>query len=69
MKAWILIALLVPGLAHAAPESLLAPVTVGQRVFVHINNTNPTLIEGSPQRREAETAGWAIAHDGMAFSL
>jgi pyrroloquinoline quinone biosynthesis protein B len=47
----------------------LAAATIGRRVFVHINNTNPTLVEGSPQRRGAEAAGWTIAHDGMSFSL
>jgi pyrroloquinoline quinone biosynthesis protein B len=43
--------------------------SIGQRVFVHINNTNPALIEGSPERRAVEAAGWTVAHDGMAFSL
>jgi pyrroloquinoline quinone biosynthesis protein B len=45
----------------------LADVPVGQRIFIHINNTNPVLIEGSPERRLAEAAGWRIGHDGMAF--
>ncbi len=41
----------------------------GRKVFVHINNTNPMLVEGSPQRRRAEAAGWEIAHDGMEIVL
>jgi pyrroloquinoline quinone biosynthesis protein B len=36
-----------------------------RRIFVHINNTNPILIDGSPQRRRAEAAGWEIAEDGL----
>jgi pyrroloquinoline quinone biosynthesis protein B len=39
-----------------------------RRIYVHINNTNPMLIEGS---REAETvgaAGWEIGRDGMEVS-
>lgn len=36
-----------------------------RRVLIHINNTNPILIEGSPQRREVEAAGFEVAEDGM----
>jgi pyrroloquinoline quinone biosynthesis protein B len=34
-----------------------------------MNNTNAVLVEGSPQRREAEQAGWEIGYDGMEFNL
>ena len=37
----------------------------GRRVYTHINNTNPILIEGSPERRAVEAAGWEVAYDGM----
>jgi pyrroloquinoline quinone biosynthesis protein B len=40
-----------------------------RRVFIHMNNTNAVLVEGSPQRREAEQAGWEIGYDGMEFNL
>ncbi|SEM58788.1 pyrroloquinoline quinone biosynthesis protein PqqB [Halomonas caseinilytica] len=43
----------------------LASLNLGRRVFVHINNTNPVLIEGSPERQEAERQGWEISYDGM----
>jgi pyrroloquinoline quinone biosynthesis protein B len=46
----------------------LAGVRVGRRVFVHLNNTNPTLIEGSDERRRAEEAGWEIGYDGMVLT-
>jgi pyrroloquinoline quinone biosynthesis protein B len=42
---------------------------VGRRVFIHINNSNPVLLEDSPERREAEAAGWEIAFDGMEVRL
>lgn len=42
---------------------------VGRRVYIHVNNTNPILVEGSPERREVEAAGWEVAQDGMEFSL
>ena len=36
-----------------------------RKIFIHINNTNPILIDGSPERRKVETAGWEVAEDGM----
>jgi pyrroloquinoline quinone biosynthesis protein B len=41
----------------------------GRRIYVHINNTNPVLIQGSPERGEVERAGWEIAEDGMELVL
>ena len=38
---------------------------VKDRVYIHINNTNPVLIEGSAERRAVEAAGWRVAFDGM----
>ena len=40
-----------------------------RRIFVHINNTNPILIDGSPERRRVEAAGWEVAQDGMEIVL
>ena len=42
-----------------------AGLGVGRRIFIHINNTNPVLLEDRPSAREAEAAGWEIAEDGM----
>lgn len=47
----------------------LAGISAGQRIFVHINNTNPVLIEDSAERRRVEDAGWTIAEDGLAINL
>lgn len=46
-----------------------ADLGVKRRVFVHINNSNPVLREGSPQRRQVEAAGWEVARDGMDIRL
>jgi pyrroloquinoline quinone biosynthesis protein B len=43
----------------------LADLDIGRKVFIHINNTNPTLLSDSRERADAEAAGWEIAHDGM----
>jgi len=36
-----------------------------RRIFTHINNTNPILVETSPERSSVLAAGWEIATDGM----
>jgi pyrroloquinoline quinone biosynthesis protein B len=43
----------------------LGRVAVRRRVYTHINNTNPILREGSPERAAVESAGWEVAFDGM----
>ena len=40
-----------------------------RRIYIHINNTNPILIDGSPQRRAVEAVGWEVAADGLEISL
>jgi len=47
----------------------LADLSVGQRVFIHINNTNLILIEGSAEHAAVAAAGWTVAHDGLEFEL
>jgi pyrroloquinoline quinone biosynthesis protein B len=47
----------------------LAGVDVGRRIFIHLNNSNPALREGSPERQAVESAGWEVAYDGMEFRL
>lgn len=40
-----------------------------RRIYTHLNNTNPVLINDSPQRRRVEQAGWEIAYDGLEIVL
>ena len=40
-----------------------------RRILTHINNTNPILVEGSPERRKVEAAGFEVAEDGMEIVL
>lgn len=59
-------------LAMSGPEGSLAglagaPVPI--RVYIHINNTNPVLVEGSPERRAVDMAGWQLAYDGQEIVL
>jgi pyrroloquinoline quinone biosynthesis protein B len=43
----------------------LAPLGIARKIFIHINNSNPVLREGSPERVAVEGAGWEVAYDGM----
>jgi pyrroloquinoline quinone biosynthesis protein B len=45
-----------------------AGAKVGRKIFIHINNSNPALIDGSPERRRVKDAGWELAFDGMEVS-
>jgi pyrroloquinoline quinone biosynthesis protein B len=40
-----------------------------RRIYIHINNTNPILVDGSPERRRVVEAGWAVAEDGMEIAV
>jgi pyrroloquinoline quinone biosynthesis protein B len=55
----------------AGPDGSLAALEglSGRRIFLHINNTNPILIDGSPERSRVEAAGWEVAFDGMEMVL
>ena len=53
-----------------ADGSLAALDGLGKRrIYIHINNTNPILIDGSAERRRVEAAGWEVAADGLEISL
>jgi pyrroloquinoline quinone biosynthesis protein B len=43
-------------------------VAVGRKILVHINNSNPILLDDSAERRIVEKEGWEVAHDGMEVS-
>src|SRR3954470_9818377 len=43
----------------------LAPLAVERTVYVHLNNTNPVLVEDAPERRLVEQHGREIAVDGL----
>jgi pyrroloquinoline quinone biosynthesis protein B len=47
----------------------LSGLDVGRRIYIHINNTNPMLLDDSPERAAAVRAGWEVAHDGMEVRL
>jgi pyrroloquinoline quinone biosynthesis protein B len=43
-------------------------IEVKRKVLVHINNSNPILIDGSDERALLARQGWEVAYDGMEVS-
>ena len=43
----------------------LPSLGVGRTIFVHMNNTNPILLEDAPERRIVEDSGMEVAMDGL----
>jgi pyrroloquinoline quinone biosynthesis protein B len=46
----------------------LAKLTA-RRIYIHINNTNPILVEGSVERARVTSQGWEVAEDGQEIVL
>lgn len=49
--------------------NILSRLGIGRLIFIHVNNTNPMLIDGSPERRDVEAANAEVAYDGMEITL
>jgi pyrroloquinoline quinone biosynthesis protein B len=47
----------------------LAGLGIDRKLFLHINNSNPALLENSEERKALERAGWQIPADGMEIVL
>jgi pyrroloquinoline quinone biosynthesis protein B len=47
----------------------LAQLDVERTVYVHLNNTNPVLVEDAPERRLVEQHGMEVAVDGLELQL
>lgn len=56
----------------SGPSGTLAAfgaLDVGRKILLHINNSNPILLDDSPERAAVEAAGWEVAYDGMEIRL
>ena len=53
------------------PDGSLAALAglTNRRIYIHLNNTNPLLIEGSQERNEVVVAGWEVAFDGLRIEV
>jgi pyrroloquinoline quinone biosynthesis protein B len=47
----------------------LADLGIRRKIYVHINNTNPVLIEDSAERGKVHAEGWEVSYDGMEVGL
>ncbi|MCG6203091.1 pyrroloquinoline quinone biosynthesis protein PqqB [Rhodopseudomonas sp. HC1] len=70
--------LIVAGLGHKTGQAMghiamsgdggaiaaLDDLGIAQKLFVHINNSNPALLADTAERRAVEEAGWTIPPDG-----
>ena len=48
---------------------LLKDLNIKKKFFIHINTTNPALLENSSERKELNEKGWEVSNDGMEVSL
>jgi pyrroloquinoline quinone biosynthesis protein B len=46
-----------------------AGLDVRRKILIHLNNTNPVLLDDSPERTIVTQAGWDVAEDGMEIRL
>ncbi len=56
----------------SGPDGTIAAfqdLPVARKVLIHINNSNPILVDGSAERVTVEAAGWQVAYDGMELAL
>ena len=56
----------------SGPEGTLAafaPLDVRRKILIHINNSNPVLLDDSPESAAARAQGWTVGEDGMRISL
>jgi pyrroloquinoline quinone biosynthesis protein B len=48
---------------------LLSPLPIDRKVYIHINNTNPILLDDSPERRLLDYHGMEVAVDGLELDI
>jgi pyrroloquinoline quinone biosynthesis protein B len=59
-------------LAQSGPGGMIAALDASpaaRKILIHINNTNPILVDDSPQRRELAGHGIEVAYDGMEIAF
>lgn len=59
-------------ISMSGPDGSIAAfekLDVTRRIFVHMNTSNPVLIDGSAERKQVEAAGWDVAFDGLALEI
>jgi pyrroloquinoline quinone biosynthesis protein B len=47
----------------------LSALPIERKIYVHINNTNPILLDDAPERRLVEKHGMEVAMDGLEMEV
>lgn len=48
---------------------LLSPLPIDRKIYIHINNTNPILLDDSPERMHLDRHGMEVAVDGLEIEI
>ena len=59
----------VPIAGPGGSLELLSSLPIDRKVYIHINNTNPVLLEDSPERRLLDHHGIEVAADGLELDI
>jgi pyrroloquinoline quinone biosynthesis protein B len=59
----------VPISGPAGSLNVLAQLGIRHKIYTHINNTNPVLIEDSPEAAAVKAGGCAVGRDGMEIEI
>jgi pyrroloquinoline quinone biosynthesis protein B len=54
------------------PDGTLAAfagIAVGRKILIHLNNSNPVLLDDSPENAHVRAMGWEVGYDGMRIEL
>ncbi|MAH88752.1 MAG: pyrroloquinoline quinone biosynthesis protein B, partial [Pelagibacterales bacterium] len=44
-------------------------IKINRKIFIHINTTNPALLDNSSERKVLEDEGWEVAYDTMEIKI
>jgi pyrroloquinoline quinone biosynthesis protein B len=53
----------------AGTLAAFAGLDVRRKILIHVNNSNPVLLDDSPESAEVRAHGWDIGYDGMRIEL
>jgi phosphoribosyl 1,2-cyclic phosphodiesterase len=59
----------VPVQAVLLTDAQLAALPIEHKIYIHINNTNPILLDDSPVRRTVGQHGMQVATDGLELQI
>ena len=49
--------------------NIFKDININRKIFIHINTTNPALLDDSSERKVLESKGWEVAYDTMEIKI